>query len=150
MLQRLRHSLSSPPAELIGLLDRYAETFDAGDAAGWVECFEPGGEFTSITGVTHRQRAQLLVFASELQARWRKEGIHSRHEWSDLRVIEYVSDATRDIWRCVSHGEVWFVRADRPPELALRNVYTDVIVRTETGARFVYRTATARPTSNTT
>ena len=133
--------------DLHELADRYAKAFDAGDAVAWADCFEADGEFASVTGTVCRGRQQLLAFATELLRTWSGQGITSRHEWFDLKVIERIVGPTGVRWRCTSRGSVYFERGGHPSEPAMRTAYADTIVRSGAATRFESRVSTPRTTA---
>jgi hypothetical protein len=126
------------------LADRYATTFDHGNATAWASCFEPDGEFVSVTGTPYRGHPHLTTFAADLHHRWANQGLHPRHSWSNFEVLDRTPIPTGTLWHCTSHGLVYLDHDKPSTEPAMRTVYLDTILQSETGTRFASRRATAR------
>jgi hypothetical protein len=103
---------------------RYAQTIDAGDAAGWAACFALHGVFASASGVDVRGHAELGAFAERAAA---APGAGLRRHWAGPIVADERDGAVTA--RC--YGMV--VEGGETPSVVASVVYEDELDRAGDG-----------------
>ena len=124
--------------EIQALYAAYAHSLDSGDADGWAETFTPDGVLEMVaagaderTALRIAGRADLAAFAAGAH---RANGGNMRN-WQSQVMITATSEGAAG--RCYL---LLFRTLDGPATIQTSGVFTDRLVRTAAGWRFVQRT----------
>jgi hypothetical protein len=119
--------------EIFDLYARYAHTVDAGDSAGWCECFTADGYLAvPVNKIMVQGPEQLSEFA---QRYYRRSGGLERHLVTNLVLTEAPGGAAGRAYLTMLIGG----SGTHPPRFTTTGTYHDRLVRTEDGWLFAAR-----------